>query len=162
MSSQADISHQIEEVPSANGMRFGIVVAEWNAEITEAMCIATIATLEQYGADSDNIIKQYVPGSFELPLAAQFMAEGDKVDAVICLGCIIQGETKHFDFIAESVANGVQNVGLKYNLPVIFGVLTTNNLDQAKDRAGGKHGNKGEDAAIAAIKMTHIKRMINS
>lgn len=161
MSSQADISHQIEGVPSADGMRFGIVVAEWNAEITEAMCKATIATLKQYGADSESILKQYVPGSFELPTAAQFMVESDKVDAVICLGCIIQGETKHFDFIADSVANGIQNVGIKYNLPVIFGVLTTNNLEQAKERAGGKHGNKGEDAAIAAIKMTHIKRTLN-
>jgi len=161
LSSQADISHQIEDVPSANAMRFGIVVAEWNAEITEAMCEAAIATLQKYGADENSIIKQYVPGSFELPLAAQFMAESDKVDAVICLGCIIQGETKHFDFIADSVANGIQNVAMKYSLPVIFGVLTPNNIEQARDRAGGKHGNKGEDAAIAAIKMTHIKRTLN-
>ena len=161
MSSQSDISHQIEDVPSANAMRFGIVVAEWNAEITEAMCGAAVATLLKYGADEKSIVKQFVPGSFELPLAAQFMAESDKVDAVICLGCIIQGETKHFDFIADSVANGIQNVAMKYSLPVIFGVLTPNNIEQAKDRAGGKHGNKGEDAAIAAIKMTHIKRTLN-
>ncbi len=161
MSSKTDISHQIEDVPSANAMRFGIVVAEWNAEITEAMCEAAVATLQKYGADEKSIIKQYVPGSFELPLAAQFMAESDKVDAVICLGCIIQGETKHSDFIANSVANGIQNVAMKYSLPVIFGVLTPNNIEQARDRAGGKHGNKGEDAAIAAIKMTHIKRTLN-
>ena len=162
MSSQANISHQIEDVPSADGMRFGIIVAEWNAEITEAMCQSTIATLKKCGADEAGIIKKFVPGSFELPLAAQFMAEGGTVDAVICLGCIIQGETKHFDFIAESVANGIQNIAMKYNLPVIFGVLTPNNMEQARDRAGGKHGNKGEDAAIAAIKMTHIKRTLNT
>jgi len=160
LSSQADISHQIEEVPSASDMRFGIVVAEWNAEITESMCEAAVTTLVSHGADEKNILKQYVPGSFELTLGAQYMAESKKVDAVICLGCIIQGETKHFDFIAESVANGIQNVGMKYGIPVIFGVLTPNNLEQAKERSGGKHGNKGEDAAIAAIKMTHIKRII--
>jgi len=162
VSSQADISHQIEDVPSASDMRFGIVVAEWNAEITEAMYTAAVDTLKKYGADGENILKHYVPGSFELPQAAQFLADSNKVDAVICLGCIIQGETRHFDFIAESVANGIQNVGMKFNMPVIFGVLTPNNLDQAKDRAGGKHGNKGEDAAIAAIKMTHLKRTIGS
>lgn len=161
MSSQTDISHTIEEVPSATEMRFGIVVAEWNAEITESMCAATVQTLINNGASEGNIIKHYVPGSYELPLAAQFLAEGQKLDAVICLGCIIQGETKHFDFIADSVANGIQNVGMKYNIPVIFGVLTTNDLSQAKDRAGGKHGNKGEDAAIAAIKMIHLKRVVN-
>ena len=160
MSSQVDIFHQIEEVPSANGMRFGIVVAEWNAEITESMCAATIETLKKHGADNNAIVKHYVPGSFELTLGAQFLAESKKVDAVICLGCIIQGETRHFDFISDSVANGIQNVGMKYNIPVIFGVLTPNNLEQAKDRSGGKHGNKGADAAIAAIKMTHLKRTI--
>ena len=162
MSSQTNISRRIEDVPSAEGMRFGIVVGEWNAEITEAMCESAIATLQKYGANEAGIIKQCVPGSFELPLAAQFMAEGGTVDAVICLGCIIQGETKHFDFIAESVANGIQNIAMKYNLPVIFGVLTPNNIEQARDRAGGKHGNKGEDAAIAAIKMTHIKSTLNT
>jgi len=160
VSSQVDISHQIEEVPSASDMRFGIVVAEWNAEITEAMCQAAISTLAEYGAAESSIIKYYVPGSFELTLGAQFLAESKKVDAVICLGCIIQGETKHFDFISDSVANGIQNVGMKYNIPVIFGVLTPANLDQAKDRSGGKHGNKGEDAAIAAIKMAHLQNMI--
>ena len=123
---------------------------------------ATIKTLKKYGAEEGNIIINSVPGSFELPLAAQFMAESKKVDAVICLGCIIQGETKHFDFIAESVANGIQNVGMKYNIPVIFGVLTPDNLDQARERAGGKHGNKGVDAAIAAIKMTYLKTTLHN
>jgi len=160
VSSQVDLSHQIEEVPSASDMRFGIVVAEWNAEITESMCQAAISTLQEHGASENNIVKYYVPGSFELTLGAQFLAESKQVDAVICLGCIIQGETKHFDFISDSVANGIQNVGMKYNMPIIFGVLTPGNLDQAKDRSGGKHGNKGEDAAIAAIKMLDLKRRI--
>jgi len=162
VSSQAEISHQIEEVPSATDRRFGIVIAEWNAEITEAMCSAAVSTLKAHGAAESNITKHYVPGSFELTMGAQILAESKKVDAVICLGCIIQGETKHFDFIANSVANGIQNVGMKYNIPVVFGVLTTNNLDQARDRSGGKHGNKGEDAAIAAIKMTHLQKTLSN
>ena len=100
-----------------------------------------------------NIKVNYVPGSFELTLGAQFEAQKDDVHAVICLGCVIQGDTRHFDFICDAVANGITNVGLKYNKPVVFGVLTTDNLQQALDRAGGKHGNKGEEAAIVAIKM---------
>jgi 6,7-dimethyl-8-ribityllumazine synthase len=98
-----------------------------------------------------------VPGSFELPLAAQWSAKKKKIDAVICLGCVIQGETRHFEFINQSVAQGIKDVGLKYNKPVIFGVLTTDNMRQAMDRAGGKHGNKGDEAAITAIKMLAIQ-----
>ena len=142
-------------------MRFGIVVAEWNAEITEAMCTATINTLKEHGANDQSIQRHYVPGSYELPQAANFFAESGKFDAIICLGCIIEGETKHNEFIANSVANAIQNVAIKHCLPVIFGVLTPKNLEQAMDRAGGKHGNRGEDAAIAAIKMTHLKRNVN-
>ncbi len=102
----------------------------------------------------------YVPGSFELTLGAQLMAEKKKFDAIICLGCVIQGETKHFDFICNAVANGITQLNIKYNLPVIFGVLTPNSWQQAKDRSGGKHGNKGVEAAITAIKMVALKNKI--
>ena len=110
-------------------------------------------TLLKHGAQEKNIITQTVPGSFELTLGAQKMAQKPEVDAVICLGCVIQGETKHFDFICHAVAQGITDVSIKFNKPVIFGVLTPNTQEQAMDRAGGKHGNKGDEAAITAIKM---------
>ncbi|MCU0353656.1 MAG: 6,7-dimethyl-8-ribityllumazine synthase [Cytophagales bacterium] len=132
---------------------FAIVVAEWNAEVTEKLYEGAYQTLLKEGAKPENIVRKNVPGSFELSLGAQWMAARNDVDAVICIGCVIQGDTKHFDFICEAVAHGITNVGLKYSKPVIFGVLTPNTLEQALDRAGGKHGNKGDEAAITAIKM---------
>jgi 6,7-dimethyl-8-ribityllumazine synthase len=113
-------------------------------------------TLLKYGAKEENIFSAKVPGSFELSLGAQKMAQQANIDAVICLGCVIQGETRHFDFICQAVADGITNVSLKYDKPVIFGVLTPNTQEQAMDRAGGKHGNKGDEAAITAIKMLGI------
>jgi len=139
-------------------MRFGIVVSDWNTEITDALLNGAVKALHDYGAKTNNITVKHVPGSFELTYGAQLFAEQKKVDAIICLGCVIQGETKHFDFICDAVANGVTNVSLKYNLPVIFGVLTTNNLKQAKERSGGKYGNKGEEAALTAIQMIALKK----
>lgn len=133
--------------------KFGILVSEWNEEITESLFSGAVETLLKHGAKKENIFRNNVPGSFELPLAAQWLAAMDEIDAVICIGCVIQGETRHFDFICDAVAHGITNVGLKYNKPVIFGVLTPNNQQQALDRAGGKHGNKGDEAAITAIKM---------
>ena len=133
--------------------KFGILISEWNNEITEALYEGAVATLLERGVKKSNIIKKYVPGSFELSLGAQWLAEIEDIDAVICLGCIIKGETPHFDYICQAVANGITNVGLKYNKPVIFGVLTTLNKQQALDRAGGKHGNKGDEAAATAINM---------
>ncbi len=133
--------------------KFGIVVAEWNEEITGALLKGAYETLIKEGADENNITIKTVPGSFELSLGAQFLAKKKEIDAVIALGCVIQGETRHFDFICDAVAHGITNVSLKYNKPVIFGVLTPNNQQQAIDRAGGKHGNKGDEAAITAIKM---------
>ena len=121
--------------------------------MTEALFSGAYQTLIQHGAQKKNIIRKNVPGSFELSLAAQWLAQEELIDAVICLGCVIQGETKHFDFICDAVAHGITNVSLKYNKPVIFGVLTPNTQQQALDRAGGKHGNKGDEAAITAIKM---------
>ena len=132
---------------------FGIVVSEWNSEVTEALYSGAVQTLLQNGATKGNIIRKTVPGSYELTLGAQWLAQQEEIDAVICLGCVIQGETPHFDYICQAVANGFTNVGLKFNKPVIFGVLTTLNLQQALDRAGGRHGNKGDEAAATAIKM---------
>lgn len=143
-------------LPDVSQKRFAIVVAEWNTEVTGALYTGAYDTLLKYGVQESHIISVQVPGSFELSLGAQKMAEKADVDAVICLGCVIQGETRHFDFICQAVADGVTNVSLKYNKPVIFGVLTPNNQEQAMDRAGGKHGNKGDEAAMTAIKMLAI------
>ncbi len=145
------------EIPSAKAYSFGIVVSQWNAEVTEALYNGAYSALTKHGALPENIIEIQVPGSFELTSGADLLLAAKKIDAVICLGCVIQGETRHFDFICNAVANGVTNVGVKHNKPVIFGVLTTDNLQQAKDRAGGKHGNKGEEAAVTAIVMAKIK-----
>ena len=133
--------------------KFAIVVSEWNEQVTAALFEGAKSTLLKQGATGENIIRKDVPGSFELTLGAQWMAQKEEIDAVICLGCVIQGETRHFDFICDAVARGITEVGLKFNKPVIFGVLTPNNEQQALDRAGGKHGNKGDEAAITAIKM---------
>jgi 6,7-dimethyl-8-ribityllumazine synthase len=145
-----------KDLPNISNKRFAIVVSEWNTEVTDALYTGAYDTLLKYGATESNIISVQVPGSFELSLGAQKMAEKSDIDAVICLGCVIQGETRHFDFICQAVADGITNVSLKYNKPVIFGVLTPNTQAQAMDRAGGKHGNKGDEAAITAIKMLAI------
>jgi 6,7-dimethyl-8-ribityllumazine synthase len=147
-------------VPSAAEMRFGIVVSEWNSEITLALLDGAIQTLKKHDVTDNNILVKHVPGSFELTLGAQFIAEYDDVDAVICLGCVIQGETPHFTYICQSITQGITQLNLEYNIPFIFGVLTTNNLQQAYDRAGGKHGNKGDEAAITAIKMASLQRQM--
>ncbi|HET6244943.1 MAG: 6,7-dimethyl-8-ribityllumazine synthase [Bacteroidetes bacterium] len=152
----SDFSHT--QVPSALGMRFGIVVAEWNAEITNALAKGAIDALLKYGAVKKEISIKYVPGAYELALGAQFFLEFEQPDAVICLGCVIQGDTKHFDFICEAASMGIKDLNLKYNTPVIFGVLTPNTYEQAQERAGGIHGNKGEEAAVTAIKMSTLKR----
>ena len=149
---------KLKDIPSAEDMRIGIVIAEWNKEITEVLYQGTYDTLLKHGVREENILKKYVPGSFELTLGAQFMAEYSDADAVICLGCVIQGETPHFTYICQAVTQGITDLNLNYNIPFIFGILTTYNLQQARDRAGGKYGNKGSEAAIAAIKMVHLNR----
>ena len=133
--------------------RFGLVVAEWNKEITDTLAQGAYDTLIKHGAKPENIYRNTVPGSFELTLGAQFLAQRPDIDAVICLGVVIKGETKHDDYICHAVASGITNVALKYNKPIIFGLVTTNDEQQAWDRAGGKHGNKGVEAAAAAIQM---------
>jgi 6,7-dimethyl-8-ribityllumazine synthase len=146
------------DIPSAISMRIAIVVAEWNPEITNALAQGAYDTLIKYGASPDDIAVKYVPGAFELPLGAQYFLESDKADAVICIGCVIQGDTRHFDFICEAASKGIMDLNLKYNQPIIFGVLTPNTLEQAQDRAGGKFGNKGDEAAVTAIKMLSLKQ----
>lgn len=148
--------YNIADVPSAENMKFGIVVSEWNTEITEALYEGAYNTLIKHGAKEENIIKKYVPGSFELTAGAKYLAEMTDVDAVITLGCVIQGETPHFDFVCQGVTQGMTQLNIQYNIPFIFGLLTTLNLQQAKDRAGGKHGNKGDEGAVTAIKMVNL------
>ncbi len=141
-------------------IRIGIVTAEWNHKITHALRDGAIRFLREKGVKEKNIITRDVPGSFELPLGAQFLASQKNIDAVLTLGCVIQGETRHFDFICDACAHGVMNVGLTFNKPVVFGVLTTDTEAQAKERAGGKHGNKGIEAAETALKMLLLKSAI--
>ncbi len=148
------------EIANATNMKFGIVWAEWNHTITSALMMGAKNTLLAYGANPENVITKTVPGAFELTLGAQYMAEFTNADAIICIGCVIQGDTKHFDFICESVAKGITDLNIKYNKPVIFGVLTVNTQEQAEDRAGGKHGNKGDEAAVTAIKMLDLRNQL--
>ena len=133
--------------------KIAIVVSEWNEEITESLYEGAYQALIELGLKAKNITRKNVPGSFELSLGAQWMAQRKDVAAVVCLGCVIKGETPHFDYICQAVANGITNVNLKYNKPVAFGVLTTLNKKQALERAGGKYGNKGEEAALTVVKM---------
>lgn len=136
--------------------KVAIIVAAWNEDITEALFEGAFESLVSSGVKKSNIIRKNVPGTFELTLGALWMAEKKNIDAVICLGCVIQGETPHFDYICQAVAYGVTEVGLKTKKPTIFGVLTTSNKQQALERAGGKYGNKGEEAAITAIQMLNF------
>jgi 6,7-dimethyl-8-ribityllumazine synthase len=141
------------KVPDASNMCFGIVVSEWNPEITGALLDGTVKTLEKHGTIPENIHVKRVPGSFELVYGAQQMCKNDGFDAVIILGCVIRGETPHFDYICEGVTNGISHLNASQNIPVVFGLLTTNDLQQAKDRSGGRLGNKGDECAVVAIKM---------
>ena len=142
-----------QNLPNVSQKKFALIVAEWNEEVTEALYEGAYQTLLAYGVAPENILRLNVPGSFELSFGAQLAAQRPDIDAVIAIGCVIQGETKHNDYINHAVAQGLTNVSLKYNKPVIFGVLTPNTQQQALDRAGGIHGNKGDEAAITAIKM---------
>jgi len=126
------------------------------------MCKAAVKTLTEHKIRKQNIFIHHVPGSFELPLGAQYLIEYKNVDAVICLGCVIQGETRHFEFICQAVSQQIARLNLDYNIPVIFGVLTTNTHQQAKERSGGKHGNKGIEAAVAAIKMLLLRDKVSA
>jgi 6,7-dimethyl-8-ribityllumazine synthase len=144
-------------IPNAKDFRFGIVVSEWNDNITEGLFSGAYNTLVEHDVNPENIVRWNVPGSYELIYGSKKMQE-QNVDAVIAIGSVIQGETKHFDFVCEGVAQGIKDLNIIHDTPVIFCVLTDNNLQQAIERSGGKHGNKGTEAAIAAIKMATLRR----
>ena len=146
-------------IPNAKDFRFGIVVSEWNHDITEGMFQGAFDALKDCGAINENIVRWNVPGSFELIYGCKRIAQSyDMLDAVIAIGSVIQGETKHFDYVCEAVAQGIKDLNVQGNIPVIFCVLTDNTMQQAIDRSGGKHGNKGTEAAIAAIKMAQLRK----
>lgn len=145
--------YDFSKVPDASNMCFGIVVSEWNSEITSALLDGTVSTLEKHGAQPENIHVKTVPGSFELIYGAHQMCLNGNFDAIIVLGCVIRGETPHFDYICQGVTYGIARLNAKNEIPVIYGLLTTNDLQQAKDRSGGRLGNKGDECAIDAIKM---------
>jgi len=151
-------AYDAEGTPSAEGMRFGIVVSDWNAEITHSLLLGCQQTLVQHGALESNLHTLHVPGSYELPFGAKLLLGSQSLDAVICLGCVITGETKHNEYISHSVAQALIMLGLTASVPCIFGVLTPDNQQQALDRAGGKFGNKGVEAAITAIEMAALKK----
>lgn len=143
-------------IPNANNFRFGIVVSEWNPEITEGLYKGAFETLLDCGAARDNVVRSNVPGSFELTFGCKKMIRQGNFDVIIAIGSVIQGETKHFDFVCAATAQGIMDLNVRTDVPVIFCVLTDNTLQQSIDRSGGKHGNKGSEAAIAAIKMAAL------
>ncbi|MBQ4622642.1 MAG: 6,7-dimethyl-8-ribityllumazine synthase [Bacteroidaceae bacterium] len=145
--------YDAESVPDASGMRFGIVVSEWNSNITGALLEGAVTTLKKHGAQDKNILVQTVPGSFELTFGSAQMVKSGKVDAVIAIGCVIRGDTPHFDYVCMGATNGITQLNAMSDIPVIYGLITTNNMQQAEDRCGGTLGNKGDECAITAIKM---------
>lgn len=162
----ATIYHNLSDydlnlVPNAENMKFGIVVSEWNNNITGALLEGTIKTLEKHGTKKENIIVKSVPGSFELTFGANQLMEYCEVDAIIVLGCVIKGDTPHFDYVCMGVTQGITQLNANGDIPVIFGLLTTNTLEQAQDRSGGKLGNKGDECAITAIKMIDFAWSLN-
>ena len=160
-SKQKDLSkYDRNTVPNGADMRFGIVVSEWNPTITAALLDGSLKTLAEHGVPEEAIRVLHVPGTFELPTGAQWLLEQTRIDGVICLGCVIKGETRHDEYISQAVATGLTNLALKVNKAVVFGVLTTENLNQAVERAGGKHGNKGVEAAVTALKMVALKKSL--
>ena len=146
------------KIPNAKSLRFGIVVSEWNEAITEALFQGAYDALIDCGAQQENILRWSVPGSFELTFGCKKMLTTEQIDAVIAIGSVIRGETSHFDFVCSATAQGIKDLNVAYDIPVIFCVLTDDSLQQAQDRSGGKHGNKGTEAAIAAIQMAVLGR----
>lgn len=158
-----NLSHSDKSsIPNAEGLRFGIIVSEWNPEITEGLYKGAHQTLLDNGVKPEHILRMNVPGSFELTFGASVLGETTDVDAIIALGSVIQGETKHFDFVCQGVSNGITQLNISLDIPVIFGLLTDNTLQQAIDRSGGKLGNKGIECAIAAIKMASINQILRT
>ena len=145
-------------IPNGADFKIGIVISEWNDSITNNLLKGAIDALTDNGLKESNIIVKYVPGAFELPLGAQWLAQDDTIDGVVAIGVVIQGETRHFDFVCQGTTDGIMEVNLKYDKPVAFCVLTDNTLQQSIDRSGGKHGNKGIECAIACMKMIALKK----
>ncbi len=149
-----NLSHyDASTMPDATGMKVAIVAAEWNNQVTDALLQGAVDTLITNGVNPDNIYVARVPGTIELTFAAQQMAEAYEPDAVIAIGCVVRGDTPHFDYVCQSVTQGITHLNSLFGIPFIFGVLTTDTMQQALDRAGGKLGNKGDEAAVTAIKM---------
>ncbi|GAB4507939.1 MAG: 6,7-dimethyl-8-ribityllumazine synthase [Allomuricauda sp.] len=146
------------KIPNAKDLRFGIVVSEWNGEITEALAQGAKEALLDCGALPEHILRWNVPGSFELTFGCKKMIQTEKLDAVVAIGSVIRGETSHFDFVCSATAQGIKDLNVAYDVPVIFCVLTDDNIEQSRARSGGKHGNKGTEAAIAAIQMAVLGR----
>jgi 6,7-dimethyl-8-ribityllumazine synthase len=148
-------------VSGGKGKRVAIVVAEWNSDVTFRLRDGAVSSLKKHGVNENDITVHYVPGAFELTLGAEWCGTDEAVDAVICIGCVIKGDTPHFDFICQGVTYGLTELNISLSKPVIFAVLTTNNLQQAMERAGGVHGNKGDEAAITALKMLGLRDKLN-
>lgn len=146
-------SYNPDKIPNGKEMRIGIVVSEWNDNITNKLLEGCHKTLLQNGVEEDNIIIDFVPGSFELVFGARYLVEQKELDAVVILGCVVRGDTPHFDYVCSGVTQGITDMNRMYDIPFVFGLLTTDNMQQAIDRAGGIHGNKGDECAITAIKM---------
>ena len=146
-----------DSLPDSSSMKIGIVVSKWNNKITDGLYNGAFTTLIESGVSENNIEKIEVPGSFELIFGAKLLSRKD-VDVIICLGSVIQGETKHFDYVCQAVSNGIKDLNISLNIPVIFGVLTDNTMEQAVNRSGGKLGNKGVEAAVTAINMVHLNQ----
>lgn len=149
-------------VPSGAGLRLGLVVSHWNSEITSALRDGAIETLLRHKVALKNIHEETVPGSFELPLGAQLLLDRHDLDGVICVGSVVRGETPHFDFVCNATSQGIMDLNLKSGRPVIFCVLTDNTLEQARDRSGGKHGNKGVECAVALLQMCDLRRRLRA
>ena len=159
-SNTKNLSESITAIPNVSDVKIGIITAEWNHPITFSMRDACTEELKKYGVRESDITQLLVPGAFELPTSAKILLSYQKMDAVICIGCVIKGETKHDEYISNAVASGIMQLSIASGKPVIFGVLTPNDQQQAEDRAGGKHGNKGIEAAHTALKMLHLAKEI--
>lgn len=149
-----------QAVPDGKEFKIGVIAAEWNPQVTDALMKGAVDTLLEHGVTEENLMVRRVPGTFELSSAADMMLHYNNLDAVICIGCVVQGETRHFEFICQAVSQGITNVAIKHERPVIFSVLTTNTMEQALDRAGGKHGNKGVEGAVTALKMVAYRKSL--
>lgn len=151
-------SYNPETVPNGENMKIGIVVSEWNEAVTTPLLQGAYNTLIKHGVKKENILIDFVPGSFELIFGSKHMIENKEIDAVIALGCVVRGDTPHFDYVCSGVTQGIADMNIRYDIPFIFGLLTTDTMQQATDRAGGRHGNKGDECAITALKMVDFYR----